>query len=312
MVGTSTANQAAKKGGAKAVVVSPIVNDIQKMAQITRAMLDQHFPVLRTAPNIFYISMMIWGQESDWKMFHERGDSRHNSPSPPNSGFSGSDKYYNCPVIANLRRSNSDPVIANNISHGWVPHALSACMGYYHVIGTPHYDGMFKPRESLVKSFGLAVKPGESITAIYPNTELGWTRSIVAGLIVLDNKYQAGLNSSKIKTPTASIEYAVGAYVGKGADISGMTPEKRRADVGYALSKRALTLKQAGVQSGMVKAEPLTEEILAAIRKHTPPSNTAKNTSNTPPGPSGTPSEPVDLAGCSKLTKTETTQAQPT
>ncbi len=309
MVGTSTANQAAKKGGAKAVVVSPIVNDIQKIAQITRTMLDQHFPVLRTAPNIFFICMMIWGEESGWRIHHKRGDSRHNTETPPKKGNSSGDYEYSN-TITNLRRTNPGAQVSENITHGYVPHGLSACMGYYHVIGTPTYNEMFKPRESLVNSLGLAVKPGESITAIYPNTELGWTRSIVAGLIVLENKYTTWIRQKL--SPSSAIEKSVGSYLGKGRDKNGKTAEQRIRDVLYSQNTSVKTLKMASIESGMSKAEPLTEEILAAIRKHTPPSNTAKNTSNTPPGPSGTPSEPVDLAGCSKLTKTETTQAQPT
>jgi len=230
------------------------------LADITKKSIDQYFPLLKTAPDILYVAMAIWGMESGWKLLHRKSsgviDSSHLSPVDPRRSTLVGKGYNNSNPIQNILNS-TDYVAKTNVIQGYVAHGLSACMGCYHVKGTPNYITDFAPNQAIVDALGLAVDPGQSITALFAaNDELAMTRSVVAGLIILQNKYKIYLNSKNLATyhnPAQAIFSAVGAYVGKAGsrDINGYSPEMRQKDVMGSPSSRlsalaAIDIKRTG------------------------------------------------------------------
>lgn len=300
----STAATAAKSGTTKQTKPAGNLDELQQITQLTKDAIDQHFTLLKTAPDILYIAMAIWGMESGWKIWHKKGsgimDSSHLSPvNPDKSTLIGPGYYKSDPIKSFVNRPNITPQEKINVQQGFVAHGLSACMGCYHVIGTPNYNSDFLPYKSLVQSMGLAVNPGESITALFPNNELGKMRSIVAGLIILQNKYKIHINSKKslgYQNPAKAIEMAVGSYVGKAGsrDINGYSPEDRQKDVLYTPSGKLGVLAQIGLtRTGTATTE--WNKDMSALARATPPSNTVQNSQTRVASTSNTPQKPI---GC--------------
>lgn len=236
--------------------------NIQNISEITKKAIIDNFSHLREIPGILYLAMAIWGLESNWRLLFDKGsviDSAHYSPADPKKSFVGKDYYYTAVISALRSRPDLTEQTKKNIDQGLVAHGLSACMGCYHVRGTDAYNYMFKNKESLAMSKGIVVNPGESITDLFAdptnNWQLGKERSIIAGLIVLENKF---LLASKMKTQGGSLRYpskeeaikaAVGFYVGKlGAkDINGYSPEQRIAEVYQDRKSKLVMLAEAGI-----------------------------------------------------------------
>jgi hypothetical protein len=225
----ASANYAASKK------VSGPVSDpsgIILMKDITQSLLTQYFPVLSNAPNILFVAMATWGFESGFKLLHRKGstvDSQHPGAggTVTNSSLIGKDYLYT-KVIKNLTDNPlTSPTVIANINQGKYAHGVSACMGCYHVRGTAANSYMFTPNAKIVSDLGLAVNPGESIVALFPDTEVGLTRSIAAGLVVYDQKYKAYL--SKGNSPSTAIMKSIIAYVGAATakDSNNFSPVRR-------------------------------------------------------------------------------------
>lgn len=201
------------------------------MKDITQDLLNQYFPVLKNAPNILYIAMATWGFESNFRMHHRKGggvvDSLHLTPSVPSKSFVGKDYYFSQVIQNILRRNPPNPTTVKNVQEGLYPHGVSACMGCYHVAGTPANAYMFGNQKKIVSDLGLEVQPGQAISSIFPDNETGLRRSIAAGLIVYDNKYATYLG--KGSTPASAIAKSIAAYVGKEGipDNNNFKPEQR-------------------------------------------------------------------------------------
>lgn len=297
----STAAQAGKASTNKQSKPSSNLDKLQKIRDITATAIKDHFKYLNTAPDILYIAMAIWGMESGWNLLHKKRDgsydSAHLSPVDPNRSTLIGKGYYNAdPILSFRNRAGLSAQEAKNIAEGFVAHGLSACMGCYHVIGTPNYNQAFAPYKSIVDQYGLGVSPGQSITALFPDNDLGMTRSIVSGLIILQDKYRIGMKKFN-NNPSQAIEAAVGYYVGKAGsrDINGYSPEDRQRDVMYSPSGKLSVLAQIGVtrtgQSG-VQWEPGMQNELA---KNTPSSNTVQNDQTRVASSNNQPKAPV---GC--------------
>ena len=195
----STAAQAGKAPTNKQTKPAGNLDKLQKIRDLTATAINDHFKYLNTAPDILYIAMAIWGMESGWNIWHKKRngdyDSAHLSPvDPARSTLIGKGYYNSDPILSFRNRANYSPQEAKNVAEGFVAHGLSACMGCYHVAGTPNSKEAFGPYKSIVESYGLTVAPGQSITALFPDNELGMTRSILSGLIILEGKYKIGMN----------------------------------------------------------------------------------------------------------------------
>lgn len=276
---------------AKVVVPSKQVLEIQTLADLTMNLIDLYFPLLKKAPDIRYVAMAIWGLESGWRVWPNGKNSRHYSATKPeNSSLMGKGYYYS-PVIQNLVLSNPSAQVKEAIQDAFYPHGLTACMGCYHVAGTPNNLTDFRPHAKVVSDLGLEVGPGESITALFPNTLEGKQRSIASGLIILNNKFKAGL--AKYPNSEAAIKYAVGAYVGKAGakDVNGYTPEMRTDQVYATRSNRLDLLAQAGiVRSGESGTYISKGEVTLASAQTTSNGSTVQNdqTRTAQAGASGT------------------------
>ncbi len=281
MASNTTASQAKVVGSSKQAGISNNLDELKRIRDLTQNALDQYFSLLKTAPDILYVAMAIWGLESGWKLWHNHGgvlDSRHLSPVDPNrSTLIGTGYRFADPIKSFMARPNLTSVEADNVAQGFVAHGLSACMGCYHVRGTPNYNTDFKPYESIVNSLGIAVNPGESITALFPDNDIGKTRSIVAGLIILQNKYKIGLRKFD-KNVSKAIEAAVGWYVGTAGarDVNGYSPVDRQKEVLYTPSSKLLALSQIGVLKTGQVGTILTPD-MTAVASSTPPSNSVQN-----------------------------------
>lgn len=299
----STAAQAGKAPANKQARPSPNYDKLQKIRDITASLLKEHFKQLINAPDILYISMAIWGMESGWNLWHSKGgvkDSRHLSPvDPARSTLIGKGYYNSDPILSFRSRSNITAQEKINIAEGFVAHGLSACMGCYHVRGTPNFNSDFKRYRDIVEGYGLAVNPGESITAIFPDNETGMTRSILAGLIILENKFRIGMANNR-NNPSKAIEAAVGYYVGKAGarDVNGYSPEMRQRDVMYKPSDKLAALAQIGVvRTGQVGIQ-VSDYSQVQLAKITPSPNTVENDQTRTPASNNTPQKPV---GCTSV-----------
>lgn len=308
----AAANSSSSK---KAAVTSSDNANIIKLRDITANLLKMYFPILSNAPNILYVTMATWGFESAFHLLHKKGrapnpvviDSQH-----PGSGGSigagtliGSD-YLDSAVIRNLRNNpNTSFQVLANIRQGQFAHGLSACMGCYHVRGTKAFSYMFKPHLAMVEELGLAVNPGESITALFPDNDAGRMRSIAAGLIVYDQKYKAFLR--KGLSPSEALNNAVIAYVGnpKARDSNNFSPISRLNQV---QGKRAGAGEQSILDklaaAGLSSDDTSIGVNSAAISKYGPNSSmqslggSASNNSNRG-GDTSSQSPPSNPPGCS-------------
>ena len=297
----STAAIASQTAQSKQSGTFPVLTEVQLIYGLTRDLIKDRFPYLDTAPDALFIAMAIWGLESGWKLWHKKGniiDSRHLTPSYP--GTSPADKNkglipgyrWSDPIASYMSRGDITPDEKVNVSHGFVPHGITACMGCYYVRGTKTYNETFGRQQSLVDELGMSVNPGESITALFPNNELGKKRSIASGLIILQEKYRGGMRN--FNNPSLAIEFAVGAYLGRGKDANGMTPEQRIKDVKNS-DTRLGALKANGITRTGRAGQAYTLE-MAALTRITPATNTV---SNSPSGTiASTSSPPATRVGC--------------
>ena len=281
----------------KVTQTSPDISNILHIKQITQDLLAQYFPRLSAAPNILYIAMAIWGFESSFKLWHKSGSvysSRHlTAVNPATSSLVGRGYYYTQPIQNLLLSPTLTPTIKNNIDDGKYAQGISACMGCYHVRGTLNYNTEFLPFKNVVDAEGLAVNPGESITAIFPNNDTGIRRSIAAGLIILDFKYGIGL--SKFSSNSDAIKYAVGIYLGKAGsvDANGTSPEQRVANVYNNRTSITSLLASAGISLDP-NVQSITNSPASSVANQGDTSNTENRTaSNT------NTADPTSLPGCS-------------
>lgn len=299
----STAAQAGASPTKKPSKPSPNFDKLQKIRDITASLLNGHFGMLMNAPDILYVSMAIWGMESGWNLWHNKGgvkDSRHFSPVDPNRSTLIGKGYYNSdPILSFRSRIDYSAQEAKNIAEGFVAHGLSACMGCYHVRGTPNFKSDFKPYSDLVEGYGLAVNPGESITNIFPDNDLGMQRSILAGLIILENKFKIGMRVHK-NNPAKAIEAAVGYYVGKAGarDVNGYSPEMRQRDVMYSPSDKLSALAQIGVVRTGQAGISVSDYSQVQLAKITPPPNTVQNDQTRSGVSDNSPQKPI---GCTSV-----------
>jgi hypothetical protein len=175
------------------------------------------FPSLITVPNIRIYCMNIWQMESHFDVWPLGSNSRHSTivsgtgnsatssgpwgeyeslgsqyvPDAVSQWHSGTaffTDYWDDPIIKEEKRKFGDtPALID----GLYAHGVSAAMGAYHVKGTRAYSSMFGlPKyQGLAQSEGLVVNPNQSITALYVDTKAGRRKSIIAGLIILDQHY---------------------------------------------------------------------------------------------------------------------------
>lgn len=249
MVNTKPPSSAANANNAsskKTAAPSKDQSDIIYIRDVTASLLKDYFPILNGAPNILYICMATWGFESSFRIHPNGVNSIHSTATLPKDGNWMKADYAADPIIRNiLIRPNLDVTTKNNIEQGYHPHGLSACMGAYHVKGTKANRYMFGPNKAVASSLGLEVEPGQSITSLFPASEVGIRRSIASGLIAYDQKYKTAL-SLGFKGADA-VAKAIAWYVGQVGipDNNNFKPEQRVAQIGG----RPVSSKEASILS---------------------------------------------------------------
>lgn len=234
-------------------------SEIAEIRDITKEELS-HYPVLAAAQDSLYWLMATFGAESQWKLLHGKGNnisSRHlTMVNPDKSSLIGRGYQYSAAIQSKYNDPLVTPQIRVNIQDGWYAHGITACMGCYHVKGTPNNVGEFRRHAEAVARisfWGLEVEPGQSITqTLFPaNTKLARQKSIASGVIIFHSKYRTGLSIHRGNSALA-MNFALGAYLGKqGArDANGTSPDDRRADL-YSSQGRVNILQAIGlVRSG--------------------------------------------------------------
>lgn len=294
----ATTAASAKTSSSKKVATSSTSQaELILIRDFTDQILRTYFPTLSRAPNALFVAMSTWGLESGFKIWPNKVNSMHfTGTSPSNSALVGTGYWYT-PVIQNLLKSESTSTeVLQNIDQGRYPHGLSACMGCYHVKGTTNNTQEFRLRKDVIEAFGLEVNPGESITALFPNSDIGMQRSIASGLIILERKY---LTYLKNNSPTDAIKKAVAAYVGRLGvkDANGYTPEDRVRQV-YSGENQSISQKLASVgvvaDSGSTSYASVTNNIInnSMVLKGTAENSTTRTASPT------TQASPASLPGC--------------
>jgi hypothetical protein len=245
-------------------VSSARYNKVQHYAVITQNLLKQYFPDLARIPDIVYIAMAIWGHESSFNMSWSNtkfwgensglngSSSIHPGVTPSNFG-SLIPQYMNSPAIRSLISNGSTPSqVLININQGRAAHGASGVMGCYCVKNTGPNIDMFGHSyyRKVITDLGLEVNPGESIIALFPDNDTGLTRSIAAGLLVLDSKYK--IYRRHKRSVHDSIVAATIAYVGRGADINGYIASNRAIDVNSKTDGIAILLANSNItKSGL-------------------------------------------------------------
>lgn len=221
---STVSSSSALPNKAKANTSGKNYDKIQRYRDITESLMKQHFKAFYNVPDSLYVVMATIGYESGWELWHKstsRGkpeneilagySSVHKSPVAISTGGTIGQYWYS-PSIQNLIKSKShDLTIMRNIHEGRVAHGLSASMGWNHVRNTRTYE-MFAQYQNLVDQYGLAVNPGESISALFPNNETGAIRSIMSCLINLNHKFK--IAKKKFPSESDALKEAVGNYVG--------------------------------------------------------------------------------------------------
>ena len=267
MAGTNTTSSAGQKA-VRAVSGAASTADLQRFMAITKEMLQQYFPRLSKIPDILYVCMSIWGLESSFKLWHMKTtlkgdnaylngyDSCHLSPADSSKGMIG--KYWRSAEVQNLLRTRGDDInIVTALHQGRVAQGLSAVMGCYYIRNNPFNDEIQKYK-SLLADLDMQVDPGQKVTDLFPNNEVGERRSIGSGIMILDLHY--GYARGGVKTDSEGLTSAVSRYVGKAGakDINGYSPEDRVRDVyGKPTTLSSRLARELGLtRSGYVPANP--------------------------------------------------------
>lgn len=288
---------------------APDLSKIEEIRNITYGLL-QLFPVLKAGPDVMYYLMATWGAESGWKLLHNKNNpsSRHWTPSPPDKS-SITRVYQNSNVVKNVYNSPSvTPQIRTAVEDGWYPHGITATMGSYMVRGNPNNLQEWRARPEaipVIEQFGLEVDAGVSITqTLFPVDNVTCrTRSIASGIIIFNSKYCAGLRKYSNNT-TKAMQYALMAYLGSAgvADLNGVTPEIRAADLNSASGRSAILAQIDVVRTGSLTTLTDEQKKLSSIYNKTAREGGSNQVANNTAAPattdSGANGKSAKIPGC--------------
>ena len=220
----------ASNGTSKTVVSKQMMNTI-----FTTALSTYPWVFLNQYPGIAKLLTSMSWKETTW-------GNNHGSPvtGPDVDASSTSHKFwYNDPLIVNLRQAfqGNGPAI-NNLAQGYAAHGVMQVMGWHNIIGEKTSHPKFPyfqwgPYTAIANANGLLVAGGTAIDSLYWGVDLqtGLTRGAVAGMIVLENKFQtfyttkaAGLQGITTGNVYGSMYNAVASYLGSGKDKNNTTP----------------------------------------------------------------------------------------
>lgn len=289
--------------------VNSNVSRLMLLKDITKNLMGSYFPDLNSAPNSLYVAMATWQKESNFNIHFKSknrsyADSRHLTSTDPNNSSLMGKGYYFSNVIQNYLKTESGklPASISNIQQGFYPHGISACMGCYHVAGTPNNVSEFRPGNSkIISDLGIEVSPGSSIIDLFPDTEFGYARSIGSGLIILNSKYKTALRLYNGDKYTAIVA-AVGLYVGKltALDANGYSPKKRIQEI-FGTGRVSTTLASIGLQldSGTQIASTVNSIVNSSnTRVAASGGGQASNSSQTRTAGANAQASPTTLPGC--------------
>jgi hypothetical protein len=139
-----------------------------------------------------------------------------------NPGTSGHD-YVTDPVYTTQIASGASRYIMDQGLSGW---GLGQCMGWYLIRGTRLgkqivQNSTYSP---IAERNGIIVNPGTDLRSVFTNNNDGMIRGVVAGLIVLDFKYNVYLKHGR--DPEDAFTKALQGYLGKNGakDVLGSDP----------------------------------------------------------------------------------------
>lgn len=151
--------------------------------------LGGNFSVLGSHPDVDKIIIGVIAVESGQGLNWNNVNVAHRTV-PATSGFGKSVEQHQ---VIKAARANL-ALNQGNINHGRLAQSLLGCMGAYLIRGLqngprgfPHVQGSYS---GIAESIGLLVSPGQSITALFTQDEVGLRRGLVAGLCVLEYNYK--------------------------------------------------------------------------------------------------------------------------
>lgn len=248
---TSVVSNTTDNSNAKSAVA------LQEMVSSTTEMIS-NFPQLQSSvPNIINWCVNNWYAESTFRGSFSDGTSRGNTIVTGLGGSTDPDSqrwragrslytgYWTDSTIVTYRQThgNMDPAILD----GLYAHSTSQTMGAYFITGNTYYQSLFGlPKyNSIARSHELLVPVGTRVTSVFPDNVDGRKKGILAGLAVLDQKYNSFIGKPTIRygnylnaigepykpgdtiNSRQAVLLAFMAYVGLGQDANGYSGTTR-------------------------------------------------------------------------------------